>query len=464
VLHYPMRNLQTIHQVVLRGVYTSATMPLLSRNPVVEFRFILSKPIRLSLRTLHSLYRPQCLSGAGPSPRMIAQRRSLCLYKTAKAQTVLGQHKVIAFDPYELEPLDASEHLVNITKEIRKGAPQTIAESISLQEAYEKYIKPGQLIYSLGIVPKNITSDLDKLKAEAIATRNNDYAIFEGGSLPHNIKIKGKGKGEGALRVTPLSLSSSPEYFKLAIDRSYQFVEQGSPVEFTLRFKQGHVKKEIALVPNDHNAWQWIHRHFPHLRPDFILRSMPEGSRYVVDPVTNGTVLQFVIAKSLHKGPIIPENLTERLVRVKRSVLQHIENGQQAQLPKVYRQQLLAAGNEAYSPSSGMPLSLRETQTEEQEQEQEQEQGSDALGGFTMPAQPNRYMPMKPAEPQVKMRNDKLSKSGRLLGPTLTRKYDHKKVKAQMKSRVREDGDGRKTGLWEKKRRSKFIDRDPFKV
>jgi hypothetical protein len=443
------------HQVVLRDVYTSAAMPLLARNAVVEFRFLLSRPIRLSLRTLHSLHRPQCLFGAGASPQILAQRRSLCLYKTAKAQTVLGQHKLIAFDPYELEPLDASEHLITLKKDMKKGPPQIIAESISLQEAYDKHIKPGQLIHSLEAIPKKISSDVDKLKAEAMALRNSNYGIFGGGSLPHNIKIKGKGKGEGALRVTPLNLSSPPDYFKLAIDRSYQFVDQGSPVEFTLRFKSGHVKKEIALVPHDHGAWKWIHRHFPHLRPDFILRSMPEGSRYVVDPVTNGTVLQFVIAKSRPKGPIIPENLTQRLITVKTSVLQHIKNGQQAQLPKVYRQQLQAAGNKAYSPLSGMPLSPQSKPTEDEGKEQ----GSDELGVFTLPAQPNRYMVDRP-EPPPKMRTDKLSKAGKLLGRTVGTKYDRKLYKGLKK----DGGDARNNQQWEKKHRFRQFDGSPLQM
>jgi hypothetical protein len=454
-------------------------MALLAQTPVVEFRFLLSRPIRLSLRTLHSLHRPQCIAGTGHSPQFLAQRRSLCLYKTARAETVLGQHKILPFDPYKVDRLDASEHLVNI-----KRGGKTIAEGISLKEVYDQHVKPGHLIYSLGSsIPKDVASNVEKLEAGDFATLNNNYSIFEGGSISYNKKDPRKGKGIGALRVTPLMLSSTPDYFKLAIDRSYQFVEQGCPVEFVLRYKQGHVKKEVAMLPTDHGPWKWIHRHFPHLRPDFILRAMPEGSRYVVDPVSNGNVLQFVIAKEVDKGPTIPDSLTKRFFRVKQSVQASIEKGLQAGLPKIYRQQLQEAGKTSYSRASDQPAKLLEMMGKSQPEGQEQ----DEEWGDTIVSQvaPDRYMPRSTKEPNLRVRYDKLNKGGYLKAASLGKKFDHKAIKRELKEREKAEGGSgkdwsrngamysdRKKGPWEnsnlkkdlKRRSNNFIDGNPFKM
>jgi hypothetical protein len=138
---------------------------------------------------------------------------------------------------------------------------------------------------------------------------------------------------------------------------------------------------------------------FPHLRPDFILKSMPEGSRYMIEPVSNGKKVQLVIVKPnpkiIHSG-----GLTERLFKVKKSVETSIDRGGQGQLPKVVRSELLASGNKRYSARTGLP----------------REQAEKAFGlddpewydvfenqdGKRQPPPPNRYMS---AQKQIKPRS-----------------------------------------------------------
>jgi hypothetical protein len=426
-------------------VYTFVAMPLSARKPVIEFRFLLSAPIRLPLRALQSLHRPQCLPirPTDRSSQCLAQRRSLCLYKTARAETVLGQHKLLPFDRYEVPPLDNSEHLVNIGK-----GEDAIATDVSLQEVYDKHLKPGQIIYLLDDIPKSTAESVDKLHTADVTKRNRTFGVFQAGSLPHNIKTLGKGKGPGALRVSPLKLSSPADYFKLVMDRSYQFIEQGSPVEFSIRFRSGHVNKEEQLVPSETDSWRWIHCHFPHVRPDFILRSMPEGSRFVVDPVSNGTVLQFVIAANVPKGPRIPDNLTRRLFRVKDSVKLSIARGQQAQLPKHFRSQLEEAGNKAYSRVSGMPIKANANP----EAAEEPLETEDALSRLS--SSPDRYLPEVPAK-RLPLRDDKLSKGGYLMPPRPGKVYAKDKFKKEKSLR----------GKVKKVRSSSnFIDGNPFEI
>jgi hypothetical protein len=283
----------------------------------------------------------------------LAQRRSLVLYKTATSTTVLGMHKLLPFDVYKIAPPSASKRLINVAE-----GKRSIAKNISLQELYDNYIKPGQLLYLNDNLRKPLAEDIDQLRTAVAALQSEGpesyktFGIYEAGSKPAWKKTTMK--NPGALKVTPVSLSSPMEYFKMAMDRSYQFIEQGCPVEFGIRIKGAGMKKEERLKPAGLDDWIWMHEHFPHLRPDFILKSMPIGSNYIVAPVTDGRIVQFVIGAG--KKFQRPLGLTTRLLKVKAAVQTSVEQGRQAQLPKRYRAVLQNAGNKAYSEFSGMPL------------------------------------------------------------------------------------------------------------
>lgn len=382
-------------------------MPSVTRVPVVEFRSLLLPPIRVSLRAVQSLYRPQCLSNrpsTGRSPPCLTQCRSLVLYKTAIAKTVLGQHKILPFERYMIPPPGDSAHEVNLTD--HKG--NLIVENISLEEIYEKHIRPGQLLYLNDEIKKSVAQNIPKMKSDKIQLKSRTYCIREAETIPGNKKEPTAGKGQGAFRVTPLALSSGPQYFQLALDRSYQFIKHGSPVEFTIAIKRSPTSKEQKWKgTDDRESWPWIHEHFPHLRPDFILKQMPEGSMYSVDPVSDGRLLQFVIIKPSTMNRL-PRNLTDRLFKVKESVIKHIAKGQAAQLPSGMRRELSLSGNESYSPLSSMPLKAKMT-------EEMQEEAKQPTEDWDSPFSRNRYAPIEP-EPKPYGRTDKLTSSGKLVG------------------------------------------------
>jgi hypothetical protein len=387
-------------------------MPPSTRVPVVEFRSLFLPPIRVSLRTVQSLYRPQCLSNRPSvvrSPQCLAQRRSLVLWKTAKSETVLGAHTLLPFERYHVGGPGASAHEVNLVRDNGKGKElETIAENISLEEVYEKHVRPGELLYLTEGINKALAQNVGKMKSEGTALQRRTFGIVTTGTLRGNKKDPDAGKGRGALRTTPLTLSSPADYFKMALDRSYQFIEHGSPVEFTIAIKRSPVKKEDKWKGiDDKEAWPWIHEHFPHLRPDFILKQMPEGSRWSVEPVSDGRLLQFVIIRPspLNKDPA---NYTNRLFAVKESVMKHIARGSAQQLPKTLRAELAAKGHETYSPLSGMPIK-RETLSEGYERNMQQE-----TDDWRSPGSRDRYAPIE-RNNRLAPRTDKLAKSGRLM-------------------------------------------------
>ncbi|KAF3002959.1 hypothetical protein E8E13_004320 [Curvularia kusanoi] len=304
-------------------------MPPTTRLPTVQFRSLLSQPINIRLQTLCDFVRPRCAT-IPPATTCLAHRRSLHLYKTARAKTVLGMHKTLDFERYDEAPLSESDHKVNIVQRGPQGAKTTIvAEGLSLQEVYDNHVGPGKMLYRVDEISKKLAGSFDMLQAQDIPSTYNNYAIVEAGTIPSNIRASQKLlKQHGALKNTILLLSSPVPYQALVLDRSYQFIEHGSPVEFRIRFVlPAMIKKYKGVPPSD--LIPWMLAHFPHLRPDFILKSMPQGTDYTIKPFTDGLSVQFVLAKQAKQGPKM--DLTVRLERVKDAVRKSLGTNHMAQ-------------------------------------------------------------------------------------------------------------------------------------
>lgn len=320
---------------------------------------------------------------------------------------------MLAFSLYNVAPLGDSAHLVNLVRVNKNKETKLVAENISLAELYEKHVKPGQLLYMMKPIAKKTAENVAQLKNENFQLLNRTFGIFEANTIPGNDKGKGIIKSPGALKTTPISLSSPPDYFKLAMDRSYQFVHQGSPVEFSIAIKRTKIPKEDRFTgTKDRSEWPWLHEHFPHLRPDFILKSMPEGSRWSVEPVSDGRHLHFVIVKpnTIVQNPL---NYTKRLFNVANSVDRMIRQGKQQQLPTLMRQRLHDAGIKNYSPLSSMPIDNPPSDEEAAEQDalSEYEETDNAR----MPLSDDRYMPEEKPK-RERGRFDTLTASGRTRG------------------------------------------------
>jgi hypothetical protein len=167
------------------------------------------------------------------------------------------------------------------------------------------------------------------------------------------MKSQQKGRERESLKNINFNLASPVEYCKISLDRAYQFIEAGSPVEIRTRLQGQMLAKEDRIKPGDPEVWPWIHKYFPHLRPDFILKSMPEGTVFLINPVSDGRIVQWVMSKSAQETA--PVDLTKRLLRVKESVKQSTQKGKQSMLPKVLRKQLSESGQKDYSVNTAMP-------------------------------------------------------------------------------------------------------------
>jgi hypothetical protein len=337
------------------ALYPIAMRPT-TRLLTVEFRSLLLPPIRVPLRALQALHRPQCapVPHTARPPQCLTQRRFLNLYKTAKAKTVLGQHKVLNFDTYQVTPPSDSKPLVNLYESDKKHhKTKLIASDISLQEIYDNHIKAGRMLYCTEVMDKKTAATLFRMQGDDIVNEFKDYAIVN--AHTHNVPIDGKQRGSqlGGLKTLIFNLASPIDHHRIILDRAYQFIEAGKPVEFRVRLQGTKLTKEERHQPGDPALWPWMHTHFPHLRPDFIMKAMPEGTVYIVKPVSNGRMLQWVMSRTARE--MAPMDLTRRLLRVKESVKQSIREGKQSQLPKIMRKQLAESGMTDYSPNTGLP-------------------------------------------------------------------------------------------------------------
>ena len=335
------------------------TMPPKIRIPTVEFRSLLLPPVRVPIRALQTLYRPQCAShvprSACPTQRL-EQRRALNLYKTAKAKTVLGQHKVLTFTPYEYPRLEDLSHKVRFWETTKKGAKEgLIADNISLQELYDNHVKDGEMLWCMDALKKGMAQGYldneDQGEASMSVPENlREFSITKAHTFTKP-KTK-KGKNIGGLKNIILNESSPTEFYRLSLDRAYQFLEHGCPVEFRLRLQGRPLLKEERIMAANPRRWQWMHSHFPHLRPDFIMKGMPKGTAYVIEPVSDGRSVQWVAGNPDAPGH---EGLNNRIFKIKGAVAHSVKQGKQAMLPKIMRGKLRESGMDAYSTNTGLP-------------------------------------------------------------------------------------------------------------
>ncbi|KAJ4352693.1 hypothetical protein N0V95_004018 [Ascochyta clinopodiicola] len=302
-------------------------MPPNTRLPTVEFRSLLLPPTRVRLGSLNSFCRPQCAStplhGRPPAGTCLVQRRPLYLYKTARAKTLLGMHKILDFELYKLAPPTASNHRVTLVESVKRPN-KTVKEDVTFEELYEKHVSPGRFLHMVEGVDKRLADNFHKMRETNFPSKRRSYTIVEARLSDENKSKSNTSKAHPenlhevskAIKGAPLLLSSPPAYTTMVLNRSYNFIASGALVEFTIRafrLASDEVYRHEGL-----DIQRWLHEHFPHLRPDFLLKSMPKGTEYIVEPVTNGSVIQFVLGK--RPGWMRGKDLTKRLFSIRREV------------------------------------------------------------------------------------------------------------------------------------------------
>lgn len=266
--------------------------------------------------------------------------------------------------------MEGLEHKINIVKWANGPSTQdgsqppkskvVIAEGLTPKEAYDRFVKPGQMLTLAETMHKGwVRPQLAAMQQLQAPEKFNDYVITKPYRLDTPVVVTGKkakGHRPGDLVVPPsmyeklrevhLLLHSPTSYWQEMLDRAYQFLELGCPVEFVIRARNSNGAKKARWRSAGTEQMDYWLAHFPHMRPDVILRSMPAGTKFIIDPVTDGRALQFVLA--IPKGSM--QDLNERLQNVKMMVTEAIEAGR---LKDHFRGTLPSAGSvpEKTSPS-----------------------------------------------------------------------------------------------------------------
>lgn len=224
---------------------------------------------------------------------------------------------------------------------------QRITKRVSLHDAYIKALKPGWFLVPKEAIVKKISENYEELVKNT--SRYNAYILQKTRS---NVPVAKKKPTSNSAQVQLMSalkelnfeLGSSPEFFRIQMERAHAFLDAGHPVEFNMRAKQNKKKEAHPEMLN------LILEHFPHLRPDFILQSMPEGTVYLVDPFVSGGHVKWAFVKKVHHTQ---GSMSKGILARKKKVAEAIEKGYASQLPKKMREKLIKAGHEEYSLDTG---------------------------------------------------------------------------------------------------------------
>lgn len=285
-------------------------------------------------------------------------------------------HKVLDFERYNTKPLSESTYRVNLVQWKKDEDLKVLKRDLSLEELYD-HVSPGRFIYHADEVSKKFDEKtfggkVEETSEQNIATQYNNYAIgiAHGDETGEVVKVSNKGsqansKQLGALKIIIMLISSPVAYRRMMLDKAYQFIELGSPVEFRFHLSGStSAKKNRGKSPNS-GAVSWLQDYFPHLRPDFVLKAMPEGTKFFIDPVTDGSILQFVLGRPAEQMPKL--DLTTRLFRVKVAVEESLPNNPMAQRHQQKKMKMIREGG-----------NLREMSEDEKAQQEQVLENADA--------------------------------------------------------------------------------------
>ncbi|KAF1993585.1 hypothetical protein P154DRAFT_527653 [Amniculicola lignicola CBS 123094] len=228
--------------------------------------------------------------------------------------------------------LEDLSHTISILrlKELPKNAVQ-----VPIEEAYRDYVGPGQYLHlKVGIAQTGAPWRKYQYRSDEaakLAQELGKFTIMGVKTSPWKPKKEPILKEGGMPLKEMYIMPTSPEsYVRIILAKTYHFLAEGHPVEFCVRIQ----KYPKTSNPQDHSLFHWIHSYFPHLRPDFIMKAMPEGTYYQIKPVSDGEHVQWVMKVAKEKKPLYYDI---KLQHQKGKVLAQIKQGKQASIPKKLR-------------------------------------------------------------------------------------------------------------------------------
>ncbi|KAH7117686.1 hypothetical protein B0J11DRAFT_536488 [Dendryphion nanum] len=307
--------------------------------------------------------------------------RHIHLVKTAWSKTLLGQHKIVAYAPYKVPPLESSTHQLSLwTRPVVKLVwhsrdmaliPQRnelLQEQIDFQNIYSR-IEPGIVLLPTQSLPKKETDSVEIIEKSGLQYRHNAYCLVPVGNkpnqvgklksggipLPKNAEYPVKSLKHGSVKEHHVTLSVPVSHFYKSLTTMYWQLLHAHIIEVTIRFSASSSEKN-TMETAERTSWPWVHQHFPHLRPDVILASMPKDTYFMIDPWISNVRLKFAMAMPRGtEDKLETPVLNEELIAMRRAVVGNIAKGRQAGLPRKVREKLVKEGNENYLGWTALP-------------------------------------------------------------------------------------------------------------
>ena len=140
------------------------------------------------------------------------------------------------FSPCKLEPPSASQHRINLYEAGKHHKHhELIAKDVSLQDVYDKYVKDGNILYSMQPLKKDMAKEFKDAEEHEFPEEHKNYSFAT--PREHRVSLQSPQKGYqfGGLRNIIFNESSPVSHYRISMDRAYQFIEGGSPIEVRIR-------------------------------------------------------------------------------------------------------------------------------------------------------------------------------------------------------------------------------------
>ena len=242
---------------------------------------------------------------------------------SAMTKVPLTNHEVKKYCPFRYSTRTTCEI------ELWSENPTAKIGQMTLDEALEKYIKPGVLL-----VRKN-----DFVKG--MEPRSPDqYVLVQLNTVKLTVDVEIALNGRRAKQIF-LHAWANRDYCKRLLERAYHMLLKGLPVEI-------HVGEKTKGGINFRSDTR-LYNDLVHLRPEVIQRAMPERSGIIIDPqTTKKTYKEFcwVVGppEKVAGGSLLrPKNITRRLYRNRTFPLkieEHAKRQAQFNLEKLAREDI----------------------------------------------------------------------------------------------------------------------------
>jgi hypothetical protein len=196
-------------------------------------------------------------------------------------------HKFREWEPYFLKDRFSTSPPIVLEVDGTRLPP------LPIEDVIRNHVKPGLLL--------SLETNCFAVKKQELFRWKDLRTQLERDAGPTPIvytlkSLEGKGghKAQGGqVRQAHFALSAQQDFPDL-MDIPYRTLIHGGHAEVTLRHdtKRSEVPREEYI-----QGWDWLLWRFPHLRPDVILKSMPQDTFFYIDPWTSGNKIAWVFAR-----------------------------------------------------------------------------------------------------------------------------------------------------------------------